>query len=301
MKARKRPKKLKHRQGLTTTAIAAAVICLAAAGMTAAKASAPPPAAVQPLSIVEDDSVLIPTPARTLAKGEKLSSVELAEIRWPKSRLTGQYVASKLDLTDAYTLTPLPKLLPIPVSAISKQPVDSNTLVEGIPEGMRAITIKVDAEAAVEGWASPGNYVDVIVIRVGKDSDIGLEAKIIAENVKILSAGRSAAQAGGSDTAPHAPTTVTLLVNQEDALKIKTAANVGKLNFSLRGAGDGLPASALAMNQKKLLGGASPLPKKADSAKGFARGPDGKEYVLDNASRWTKLNAEAPAAVGRLP
>ncbi len=107
----------------------------------------------------------------------------------------------------------------------------------------------------------------------------------IAENVRILSAGRSAEPAGSAG-APRPPATVTLLVRQEEALKIKTAASIGKLAFSLRGIGDQQPTTARTLNQRELLGGQfTKLPLK-ERRKGFAKGPDGRTYVLATGEEW---------------
>ena len=238
----------------------------------------------------EDDVVLLPTPTRNIARGEKLGNIEFTSIKWPRSQISDEYLNDISQYKHAIATTALPRFLPVPFSAISTTHIDSNAVVEGIPEGMRAITVKVDAESAVEGWARSGNYIDVIVIKQSNDASVGLEAKVIAENVKILSAGRSTTPLESSTTAPQAPATVTILVTQEDALKIKTASSIGKLTFALRGTGDQSPTLSIAMDQKRLLGQSKQAEniKQAASFKGHARGPDGKSYVLTDKSEWLR-------------
>lgn len=231
------------------------------------------------------DTVLMPVPIRGIAKGERLTSVEFVKIKWPKNHLTEQYVTSLDENRTKVALSQLPAYLPVPTSSVGVAGLDSNAVVEKIPEGMRAITVKVDPEAAIEGWAQSGNFVDVMVIRKGQADADGIETQVIAENVRILSAGRSAESSNG-DSAPKAPGTITLLVNQEDVLKIKTAANIGKLTFSLRGAGDEQPTMSRAMNQRQLLGAPEkPLPARA-RYRGYAMGPDGRKYVLGSSDEW---------------
>lgn len=274
---------------------AAGIVTVLAALFVGAKSeSVAPPVAV---AVVNDlDMVMIPTPTRNIARGERLGEVEFTETKWPKTRLTGQYVSNLQEFRTAVAVTAIPKLLPIPISAVTKEPLDSNLVVEGIPDGMRAITVKVDAESAVEGWARSGNYVDVMVIRASTDSNIGLETKVIAENIKILSAGSSVTPVNGGTSAPATPGTITLLVTQEDALKIKTGANIGKLTFSLRGRGDQSPSEAVAMNQRKLLGGSySPISAPKSEVKGYARSPDGKLYILGENSKWQRSGEVADA------
>lgn len=282
---KRRPKRLNRTNSrlmlIGGASLSALVFC--AAVLPHQPAPTPPPVLAP-----EDDSVIIPTPSRPIARGEQLSNVQWTYLKWPKSRIGNEYLTSIQDYQKAVAISPLPQMLPVPRAALSFNGVEANAVVEGIPQGMRAITVKVDIESSVEGWARSGNTVDVIVIRASKDSADGLEAKVIAENVKILSAGRSTeAQASGS-TAPSAPSTVTLLVNQEDSLKIKTASNFGKLTFALRGTDDSLPATSVAMNQRAMLGGKKREASRARNFRGYARGPDGKLYVLDDHSRWLR-------------
>ncbi len=296
MKSKRRPRRLR-----TTNNKALLILCVVitssviVAFFSAKPTQATPKADPLPPPVVtaDEDLLSIPTPLRPIAKGEVLSAVEFTTVKWPRSRLTGEYVTNLDEFRQYSTLTALPKLLPVPISALRRESAELNALVEGIPEGMRAITVKVDAEAAIEGWALPGNHVDVMVIRVSQDASIGLETKVIAENIRILSAGRSlSSDTAAGDTAPKTPSTVTLLVTQEDALKIKTAASIGKLNFSLRSTRDQQPATSIVMNQKKLLGGGG-QPRKNDNFRGYATGPDGNRYVLTDESRWLR-SAERP-------
>jgi pilus assembly protein CpaB len=149
---------------------------------------------------------------------------------------------------------------------------------------MRAITVRLDAESGVEGWARSGSYVDVIVIRASRIASSGFEASVIAENVKILSANRST-ETSPSSSSTAQPATATLLVTQQDALAIKTAQNIGKLTFALRGISDTLPTYTQRFSEKTLAGSATQSPM---VIRGTAVGPDGQSYVLDNNNRWLK-------------
>jgi pilus assembly protein CpaB len=237
--------------------------------------------------VAEEESISIPTPTRQIARGERLDNIQFATVRWPKSRLQdGQYLLSVAGLGSTYAMSPLPAHLPVPLASLSTSAPDQNAVAEAIPQGMRAITVKVDAESAIEGWARSGNFIDVILVRTAKEQ--GLESLIIAENVKILSAGASAQPMASGDTAPKAPNTVTLLVSQEDALKIKTASNLGKLTFALRGTGDSSPTVAVSVDQKKLFG----VAPKPVSFTGRATGPDGSQYVLAKDKRWFRAGEQ---------
>ena len=292
MKPARRPRKIRRSSQqlalAVTGALAAMIIALVLTARPAQVSSGPPTEVTVPIA-AEDDMVFIPTPSRPIAKGEKLSAVTFSHVRWPRSRVNGEFISDLSSYQNAVAVTPLPKLLPIPVSAVSNDVLDVNAVVEGIPEGMRAITVKADAESAVEGWARAGNFVDVILIAQTKDSEVGLEAKVIAENVRILSAGRLAQATNTGVNAPEAPKTVTLLTTQEDALKIKAAATLGKLTFSLRGHGDVTPSSIMSVAQKSLVGGGRKVTsKEEDEYRGYAKDSDGRVFVLRNGTRWVR-------------
>ena len=297
MKTSKRPRKLRRKGSSATPIVAIALFAAVSVTVMFTRPGSVESVVDKQVALVnEQDRVMIPVPIRPVARGEKLKDVPFTKVKWAKDQLVGDYLMDVSTSGDSVAAMALPKLIPIPRASITSDEIDSNFVVEGIPEGMRAITVKVDAESAVEGWARSGNFVDVILIRAAKESDKGLEAKVIAENVKILSAGRSTKPLQGGGTAPEAPTTVTLLVNQEDGLKVKAAASLGKLTFALRGQGDELPSAATAMNQKKLLGESKAARAMEEDYKGFARGPDGKLFLLNGRSKWIR-STELPEAM----
>lgn len=271
----------------TLPSVALIALLLLQHNKNSSEASTPPPQLV-----TDDDLVMVSTPTRPIARGERLHDVPFERKPWPKSRLSSNdYIHDIEPFRDSVAMSPLPKFLPIPVAAISSTQIDSNAVVEGIPEGMRAISVKVDAESSVEGWARSGNFVDVILVRTSNVAQSGLETTIIAENVKILSAGSSATPITTSNTAPRAPGTVTLLVGQVDALRIKAAASIGRLTFALRGVGDIQPTKSRSVLQRDLLGSPQSASATTHTYNGFARGPDGSYYVLDRGSRWLKTSS----------
>jgi Flp pilus assembly protein CpaB len=70
---------------------------------------------------------------------------------------------------------------------------------------------------------------------------------------------------------------VSVLVSQEDALKIILAKELGELSLSLRGPADNAPTIARSIDDKKILG--TPTEQ---TPIGVAKGPDGQLYSLAN-------------------
>ncbi len=121
----------------------------------------------------------------------------------------------------------------------------NNPIVQEIPAGFRAVSIRVDDTSSVEGWIRKGSIVDVQLVTKVNAQDI---LKVIVEKAKVLSAERTVV-ANTQQTVDKVPTTVTLLVNSDDANKITLASMNGRLNLVLRNPDDDIqnPASSIDM------------------------------------------------------
>jgi len=184
----------------------------------------------QPIVVAAFDTVELPVPSEPVAVGTKLSKIQWKTVSYPKHQVPKGAFLETASIMDAVTVAPLPADLPVFPENVSFSSQVVNPVVERIPLGMRAMTIKVDATTAVEGWAGSGSLVDVLLI--AKD-----RTTVVAEKVRILSAERSTEPVEGMQT-PSVPTTVTLLVTQEQCLAINTAVPLGRIAFALRSSHD---------------------------------------------------------------
>lgn len=180
--------------------------------------------------VAEFDTVNVPVPSRRVRAGTLAKDIPLTMVAFPKHQIPDGALLSLSSIHEAVTTADLPKNLPLFRENFSFTLHKSNPVIESIPKGMRAITLRVDVTSAVEGWAGSGARVDMLLVQ--KDKTI-----VVAENVKILSAERSVAPVSGSSS-PNIPTTVTVLVTKEQALAINTAIPRGKIAFALRSIGD---------------------------------------------------------------
>jgi pilus assembly protein CpaB len=111
----------------------------------------------------------------------------------------------------------------------------TSDVTASIPEGFRAVTIKVDSRTAVEGFARPGAKVDVVWATTQRGEPV---VNVIVQNAKVLSLNNTTQSGdanGNQQPQTAAPTTVTLLVSAEDAAKIQLASTTGSLSLQLRG------------------------------------------------------------------
>ncbi|MEN9315873.1 MAG: hypothetical protein RIS35_2266 [Pseudomonadota bacterium] len=119
-----------------------------------------------------------------------------------------------------------------------------------IPEGKRAISVRVNEVVGVAGFTLPGNYVDVM-INMDDDARQQRVSKIVLERIMVLAV---AQQANRDDTAPKVVNAVTLAVTPEEAEKIDLARSVGNLSLVLRNQVDVGASATGGVNKADLLG-----------------------------------------------
>ena len=98
-----------------------------------------------------------------------------------------------------------------------------------IPEGKRAITVRVNEVIAVAGFALPGSYVDVLVN--SKDADNQPFSRTVLSRIKVL----AVAQETIADfNKPKVVNAVTLELTPLESEKLDLARNIGVLSLVLR-------------------------------------------------------------------
>ncbi|MEZ4753891.1 MAG: Flp pilus assembly protein CpaB [Bdellovibrionota bacterium] len=180
--------------------------------------------------VAQFDTVKVPVPAEPVPAGTKISEVKLKQVSYPAHQIPEGALRDLSQYTEAVAIARMPANIPVFRENLSFADSASNPVIDQIPKGMRAMTIRVDATTAVEGWAGSGTIVDVLLVEKDKTT-------VIAEAVKILSAERSVSPVEGS-SAPKLPTTVTMLVSQDQCLAINTSIPRGKIAFALRSTED---------------------------------------------------------------
>jgi len=191
----------------------------------------PPPISREERVVVATfDTVQVPVPSDPVAAGTRLKDVRWKMVDYPRHQLPAGALQETSSVMDSIAAVPLPAELPVFRQNIAAGPSSINRVVERIPAGMRAMTIKVDATTAVEGWAGSGSLVDVLLIAKERTT-------VVAEKVRILSAERSTDPIEGARP-PSVPSTITLLVSQDQCLAINTAIPLGRIAFALRSSND---------------------------------------------------------------
>ena len=112
---------------------------------------------------------------------------------------------------------------------------NASALLGLLPEGVRAMSIRVDEASSIAGFANPGNYVDVVAVLSPGGSGKQV-SKVIAQNLKILAYNQNTAEITGP--AAKVGGTVTLAVTQAQAATLTLAMREGNLHLIGRNQSD---------------------------------------------------------------
>lgn len=140
-----------------------------------------------------------------------------------------------------------------------------------VPDGLRAVALRVNDEVSVGEFVRPNDRVDIHLVlpsdRVaraqGQDVRLGdhTESSILLQNVLILSTGETLASPDGQNAAPMK--NITVAVTPQEALLLAIAKEVGKFYLALRKPTDEALVQAAPAHVGDLLApSASPRPRR---------------------------------------
>lgn len=142
-----------------------------------------------------------------------------------------------------------------------------------IPEGMRAVAVRVNDVAGVAGFVTPGMRVDVLISgspasQNEKTSALGMQAKTMLQNVEVLSAGQDYKK--DAEGKPQLVQVVNLLATPEQAEMLSLASTQTNIQLVLRNPLDRevakTPGTAVSLlfkggNLQAQMGDSDPKPK----------------------------------------
>ena len=152
-----------------------------------------------------------------------------------------------------------------PITEARLAPIGSAAgLSSVIPEGYRAMNVRVDDVVGISGFIMPGALVDVVVTIEPPENGNQREriSKIVLQNIKVLANGQNLDKPKNEKEAERVKT-VTLQVTPDQAEKLALASSEGRLQLVMRNSidqGDEVTAGA---TKKTLLTGerATPVPE----------------------------------------
>jgi pilus assembly protein CpaB len=225
--------------------------------------SAPPAATVasEPIVIAAAD----------LQLGSELRTEDLKVINFPKGQAPEGAFATPGELVGRGVISAMVKGEPILPGKLASKEAGSG-LPTVIPEGMRAVSVRVNEVIGVAGYVLPGTRVDVVATASPTNQQGDMTSKVVLANVQVLTAGTRMEQ-DQEKGKPVAVTVVTLLVKPEQAERVALASTEGKIQLALRNPLDqGVPETP-GIKPAALMGAGTPAARSTASAPRRAAGP----------------------------
>jgi pilus assembly protein CpaB len=195
--------------------------------------------------------------ARPLTMGTLLTKDDVKIVGWPaRTPLAGGFTSVD-QVTNRGVMTALAENEPLTDGKLA--PAGSGGgLPPSIPQGMRAISVKVNEVIGVAGFVAPGANVDVVVtIRAGSE---GSMSRVVVSNVQVVTVGTRSDQQNSKDSQRAASSVVTLMVTPDDAERIALASAEGQIILTLRNPLDTLPTTTEGTRMASLMGKTAPPP-----------------------------------------
>jgi pilus assembly protein CpaB len=221
--------------------------------------------------------------AGDISPGTALSSQLVKNVSWPLKVIPPKSASSMGEVEGRVVMVPIPQGNPILFSMLA--PEGTAAGLSGIlPDGKRALTVKVDEVAGVGGFIHPGDHVDVLVDLPIKDNTEHF-SKTILHDISILTTGQIWQQKG--DNKPVVVNTVTLELTPHESEVLNLASNEGKIRLALRNRNNKTVAETEGVTTSFLLGGlvgkkeqAVALPTRAEKSIEVIKGLERSEAKL---------------------
>jgi pilus assembly protein CpaB len=185
-----------------------------------------------PLRQVEVAHTFAVVAARALPTGVRLSAADVKVVAWPAGSMVPGGFTRVDEVVDRALLASVVENEPMVAAKLAARDAGAG-LSSAIPQGMRAMSVKVNDVIGVAGFLDPGTRVDLMVTIRRKDDTT---SRTVASNVEVLRSGTRGDHERPKDAkaAPSAAAVVTLLVTPEDAERIALAQAEGQIMLSLR-------------------------------------------------------------------
>jgi pilus assembly protein CpaB len=179
----------------------------------------------------------LPTQAVVVARGDlqlgaELKADDLVVVNFPKEGAPEGTFQNPADIVGRGVISPMVKgEIVLPAKLASKEA--GVGLPPVIPDGMRALSVRVNEVIGVAGYVLPGARVDVLATASPTDAHADMTTKVILSNVQVVTAGTRLEQ-DQEKGKPMQVTVVTLLVFPEQAERLALASTEGKIQLALR-------------------------------------------------------------------
>jgi pilus assembly protein CpaB len=219
----------------------------------------------QPVKTVAVETPPVVVAAADLSLGAELKKEDLQVASFPAGQAPEGAFAKPEDVIGRGVIVPLVKNEPILAAKLASKEAGAG-LPPVIPEGMRAVSVRVNEVVGVAGYVLPGTRVDVVATASPTMNQTDTTSKVVLANVQVVTAGTRLEQ-DQEKGKPMQVTVVTLLVTPEQVERLALASTEGKIQLALRNPLDQSAPATPGIKPAVLLGAAraasAPAPRVA--------------------------------------
>ena len=232
--------------------------------------------------------------------GGKITAEQLALASIPNGSTPEGAFRKLEDVVGRVAITPIGVREPVTTLKLAPEGMGAG-LSAVIPEGYRAMTVKVDDVVGVSGFIMPGSFVDVVAVIVppgANGANVDPISKIVLQNIKVLASGAKI-DSPQNQREPTSVNAVTLQVTPGQAEKLVLATSQGKLQLVMRNYGDQDSAQTNGANRSSLLNGEGVIPQPAAPSSENVERP--KPAPVRTVRRTSAFITHEPKAVAKQP
>jgi pilus assembly protein CpaB len=195
--------------------------------------------------------------ARDIEFGSLLGMEDVRTVSWPADALPAGYSRSPSDVVGRGALLPIRANEPILSSKLALPEAGAGLSIN-IPEGYRAITVRVNDVVGVGGFVRPGHRVDVFVTASDQGGVAEPQTKLLLQNVPVAATGVTIAPnpQGEPENVPNA----TLHLTPDQVERLIMASENATFQLALRNPLDGDTVETPGVRFRQLIAG-TPAPR----------------------------------------
>ena len=196
----------------------------------------------QPVKTVNTPTQPVVVASADLQIGAEVKKEDVTVVNFPAGQAPQGSFSKPSDVIGRGLIVPVVTHEPILAAKLASKEAGIG-LPPVIPEGMRAVSVRVNEVIGVAGYVLPGTRVDVVATASPTMDKTDTTSKLILSNVQVLTAGTRMEQ-DAEKGKPVQVTVVTLLVTPEQSERLALASTEGKIQLALRNPLDqGAPAT----------------------------------------------------------
>lgn len=205
-----------------------------------------------PIAAAEAPKRQVVVAVRDMPLGSVVTERDIRLVDWPAGAVSANYFSAPSEVVGRGLITPVAADEPLMRPKLSSFE-EGGGLPILIPEGMRALSIRVDQVVGVAGFVIPGTRVDVLLTLEPKEGSRQVETttQLILQDIRTLAAGQTTTR--DAEGTPQTVSVVTLLVDPEQAEKLTLASGEGRIQLALRNTLDGDTVSTPGIRVSSLL------------------------------------------------